>query len=187
MVSMYTWHQIRIRRERGEGIKTIARALGISKNTVRKYLRSADPPTFKNRQYEKKVDRFREHIDEMLGKGYIGTRIFEEIVTMGYGGSLSSLHRYIHQCKERQAVRELSTTQVETPPGQQMQYAWKEWLLPARERVVKLYLHEVVLSYSRKKHYSFSLRITCQDVIRAIVMVLLPIVILALIDKKHTG
>jgi len=37
MISMYKWHQIRVRRERGEGIKTIARALEISKNTVRKY------------------------------------------------------------------------------------------------------------------------------------------------------
>jgi transposase len=168
MVSMYKWQQIRVRRERGEGIKTIARALGISKNTVRKYLRSADPPKFKERQYEKKVDRFREHIEEMLGKGYIGTRIFKEIVAMGYGGSLSGLHRYIHRHKEHQAVRDLSTTRVESPPGQQMQYDWKEWRLPVGGRGVKIYLHEVVLSYSRKKHYSFSLRITCQDVIRAI-------------------
>jgi len=168
MISMYKWHQIRVRRERGEGIKTIARALGISKNTVRKYLRSCDSPTFKARQYGKRVDPFREYIDEMLGKGYIGTRIYEEIVAMGYRGSLSSLHRYIHKCKEQKAIRKLCTTRVETSPGQQMQYDWKEWRLPVGERVVKIYLHEVVLSYSRKKHYSFSLRIGCQDVIRAI-------------------
>ena len=49
MVSMYLWHQIRMRREKGEGIKTIARALRVSKNTVRKYLRSSDPPEFKAR------------------------------------------------------------------------------------------------------------------------------------------
>ena len=168
MVSMYLWHQIRVRRERGEGVKTIGRALGVSKNTVRKYLRSSDPPTFNVRQYEKKVDRFQEHINEMVGRGYIGTRIYEEIVAMGYGGSLSSLHRYLHEYKKHETVKELCTTRVETSPGQQMQYDWKEWKLPVGGRVVKIYLHEVVLSYSRKKHYSFSLRITCQDVIRAI-------------------
>jgi hypothetical protein len=33
---------------------------------------------------------------------------------------------------------------------------------------VKIYLHEVVLSYSRKKYYTYSLSITTSDVIRAI-------------------
>jgi hypothetical protein len=38
MVSMDKWHQIRIMREKGKGIKTIAIALGVSKNTVRMVL-----------------------------------------------------------------------------------------------------------------------------------------------------
>ena len=168
MVSMYKWYQIRVMRERGKGIKTIARALGVSKNTVRKYLRSPDPPEFKAREYEKKVDAFRGQIHDMLRREYIGTRIYEELLGMGYEGSLSSVHRYLHECKQEEVVNKLSTTRVETSPGQQMQYDWKEWKLPVGDRLVKIYLHEVVLSYSRQKHYSFSLSISCQDVIRAI-------------------
>ncbi len=57
---------------------------------------------------------------------------------------------------------------METPPGRQMQYDWKEWSLPVSGRLLKIYLHEVVLAYSRKKYYSFSLKITAQDVIRAL-------------------
>jgi transposase len=49
-----------------------------------------------------------------------------------------------------------------------MQYDWKEWKLPVDGQPLKIYLHEVVLAYSRKKHYSFSLTITAQDIIRAI-------------------
>lgn len=173
MVSMYVWHQIRMRREKGEGIKTIARGLGVSKNTVRKYLRSSDPPKFKARKYEKKLDKFREKIHDMLRQGYIGTRIYEELLGMGYEGSLSSVHKFLHRCKQEEAVRKLSTTRVETSPGQQMQYDWKEWKLPVGDRLVKIYLHEVVLSYSRKKHYSFSLSIGSQDVIRALELALL--------------
>lgn len=168
MVSMYKWHQIRIMRERGKGIKTIAKALRVSRNTVRKYLRSAEPPEFKAREYKKKVDNFRGQIQEMLRQGYIGTRIYEELLRMGYEGSLSSVHKYLHGCKRGEVVRELSTTRVETSPGQQMQYDWKEWRLPVGEGLVKIYLHEVVLSYSRQKHYSFSLTIRSQDVIRAL-------------------
>jgi len=168
MVSMYVWHQIRMRREKGEGIKTIARGLGVSKNTVRKYLRSSDPPKFKVRRYEKKLDKFREKICDMLRQGYIGTRIYEELLGMGYEGSLSSVHKYLHRCKREEAARKLSTTRVETSPGQQMQYDWKEWKLSVGDRLVRIYLHEVVLSYSRRKHYSFSLSIGSQDVIRAL-------------------
>lgn len=168
MVSMYKWHQIRIMREKGKGIKAIARALGVSKNTVRKYLRSPDPPEFRARGYGKKVDHFREQIHDMLKREYIGTRIYEELLRVGYEGSLSSLYRYLQGCKQAEAVRELSTTRVETSPGQQMQYDWKEWRLPVGDRLVKIYLHEVVLSYSRKKHYSFSLSISSEDVIRAL-------------------
>lgn len=168
MISMYKWHQVRVMREKGAGVKEIARRLGISKNTVRKYLRSSGPPRFEPRQYEKKIDPYREQVREMLGKGYIGTRIYDELKQIDYPGSLAGVHRYIHECKEQEEVKKASTTRFETPPGQQMQYDWKEWVLPVGGNPLKIYLHKVVLSYSRLKHYSFSLSIVEQDVIRAI-------------------
>ncbi|MGD0916127.1 MAG: hypothetical protein ABSB22_06700 [Thermodesulfobacteriota bacterium] len=99
---MYKWVQIRIMREKSKGIKSIGRALGVSKNTVRKYLRLPDPPEFKAREYEKKVDNFREPIQAMLKQEYIGTRIYEELLGMGYQGSLSGVHRYLHECKQEE-------------------------------------------------------------------------------------
>lgn len=168
MLSMYMWYKVKMMRENGKGIKGIARALGISKNTVRKYLRSSGPPKFKAREYEKGLDRFREEIQEMLKRRYIGTRIYEELRKVGHEGSLSTVYRYLGEFREREEVGRLSTTRLETSPGQQMQYDWKEWMLPVGERLVRVYLHEVVLSYSRKKHYSYSLRIRTQDIVRAI-------------------
>ncbi|MCL5237391.1 MAG: DDE-type integrase/transposase/recombinase [Nitrospirae bacterium] len=78
------------------------------------------------------------------------------------------MHRYIASIKEAEAIKAKATTRVETEPGKQMQYDWKEWHLPVEGKLVKVYLHEVVLSYSRKKYYVSSLSITSQDVIRAI-------------------
>ncbi len=46
-------------------------------------------------------------------------------------------------------------------------------MLPVGGNPLKIYLHEVLLSYSRLKHFSFSLSIKEQDVIRAIEEVLL--------------
>lgn len=165
---MYKWQRIKALHAQGVTIRKIARTLGVSRNTVRKYLREANPPQFNAREYEKQLDQFREEIQAMLDKGYIGTRIRKELVQKGYNGSLSSVHRFLRSFKEDDQAIKLATTRVETGPGKQMQYDWKEWLLPVDGKPVKIYIHEVVLSFSRMKHYTFSLSITTADVIRAL-------------------
>lgn len=166
---MYKWQMVKAMHVQGIGIRKIARTVGVSRNTVRKYLKEAGPPQFKAREYEKELDRYQAEIETMLAKGYIGTRIHKELVERGYQGSLSSVHRYLRSVKEDDRTAKLATTRVETGPGRQMQYDWKEWLLPVYTKPVKIYLHEVILSYSRMKFYTFSLTITTADVIRALV------------------
>ena len=165
---MYKWQRIKALHAQGVSIRQIAATVGVSRNTVRKYLREAGPPQFKAREYVKELDNYKEAIKDMLAKGFIGTRIFNELTDMGYKGSLSSVHRYLRSLKEEERNAKLATTRVETKPGQQMQYDWKEWMLPVAGKPAKIYLHEVVLSYSRMKFYTFSLRITTADVIRAL-------------------
>mgnify|MGYP000029145496 CR=1 FL=1 len=165
---MYKWQRIKALHAQGVSIRQIARTVGVSRNTVKKYLREAGPPQFKARKYVKELDNYQEEIEDMLAKGFIGTRIFNELTDMGYKGSLSSVHRYLRAIKEDDKITKLATTRVETGPGLQMQYDWKEWMLPVAGKPVKIYLHEVVLSYSRMKFYTFSLRITTADVIRAL-------------------
>lgn len=168
MISMYKWQQVKALKTQGLSIKEITRQLKLSKNTVRKYLRSSEPPSFKARQYERLLDQYEDTLKGMLEKHYIGTRIYNELFQIGYKGSLSSVHRYIAGIKEAEKIKGLATTRVETEPGKQMQYDWKEWHLPVDGKAVKIYIHEVVLSYSRKKYYVSSLSITTEDVIRAI-------------------
>lgn len=165
---MYKWQQVKALKAQGVSIKKIARTLKLSKNTVRKYLRSPDPPHFNAREYEKLLDPYAETVQEMLKRQYIGTRIYNELLEIGYKGSLSTVHRYIASARETEDLKAKVTTRVETEPGQQMQYDWKEWYLPVEGKLVKIYLHEVVLGYSRKKYYASSLSISSQDVIRAI-------------------
>lgn len=168
MISMYKWQQVKALKTQGLSIKEITRQLKLSKNTVRKYLRSSEPPRFNARQYERFLDQYEETVKRMIEKHYIGTRIYNELLQIGYKGSLSSVHRYIAGTKEAEEIKGLATTRVETEPGKQMQYDWKEWHLPVEGKALKIYIHEVVLSYSRKKYYVSSLSITTEDVIRAI-------------------
>ena len=126
---MYKWQKVKAMNAQGIGIKKIARTLKISKNTVRKYLRSNLPPEFHPRDYTRIIDPYVDDIKEMIQKGYIGTRIHEELTAMGFNGSLSTVHRLIRGIKEDIKRSEKITTRYETPPGYQMQYDWKEWQL----------------------------------------------------------
>ena len=64
---MDQWETIRLRCVRdGEPIKTVARDLGLSKNTVRKYVRSLHAPEHAGIDRECILDPYRRHIDDWL-------------------------------------------------------------------------------------------------------------------------
>ena len=130
MISMYKWQQVKVLQGQGKSIKEIMRRVKLSRNTVRKYMRSSDPPRMKRREYERILDGFEKEIMEMLSKGYIGTRIYDELLEKGYKGSLSTVHKYILRLREDEQIWKKASTRVERGPGEQMQYDWKEWILP---------------------------------------------------------
>ncbi|MEW5819606.1 MAG: IS21 family transposase [Cyanobacteriota bacterium] len=165
---METWYKIKILKLQGKSNRQIARILHISKNTVRKYLSSKEPPVFQKRDYQSILDKFLEEIENMRKKGYIGTRIFSELKNMGYEGSLATVHRVLRNIKTEEIQNKKATTRFETLPGEQMQYDWKEWTLIIAEKTQKIYIHKLILGYSRKKFYTFSLTIKTIDIIRAI-------------------
>lgn len=131
-------------------------------------MRDANLPQFKAREYERQLDQYREVIQIILNRGYIGTRIYKELTEKGYTGSLSSVHRFLREMKKDSQAVKAATTRVETGPGEQMQYDWKEWILPVAGKKIKIYIHEVILSCSRKKYYQFTLSITTADIIRVL-------------------
>ena len=97
---MYMWQQVKALRQQGFHVKQIARRLKISKNTVKKYLRSSDPPEFQSREYTKKSDPYADQIKVMIKKGFIGTRIYEELTELGFTGSLSTVERVVHTIRK---------------------------------------------------------------------------------------
>jgi transposase len=157
---MYKWQKIKAMSVQGKGIKTIARELKMSKNTVRKYLKDTTVPIFHPRTYHHLLDEYQALIASFVEKHFIGTRIYTELKKLGYTGSLSTVHRYLATLKKEQKRRAKITTRVETSPGKQMQYDWTEWILPVDDTPIKIYFHQVICSYSRKKFYTFSTRIT---------------------------
>ena len=166
MITMDVWHAIQVLKRQGKAKKAIARELGLSKNTVKRYWRSEGPPRYTRKPSGKRLDAFGSQIRAMMEKGYIGTRIYEEIKAMGFVGSLSSVYRFIEEARKETKRADKATIRFETEPGRQMQYDWKEWSVPIDGKAVKVYFHQAILSYSRFKFMSFSLDITTQSIVR---------------------
>jgi transposase len=102
-------------------IREIARTLGLSRNTVRKYLRTPGLPAMKPRsQRPSKLDAFREHIHRRLTDGLENCVVLlRELRAQGYTGGYSVLKDYVRPRRLRRVVK--ATMRFETKPGEQAQ------------------------------------------------------------------
>ena len=97
----------RIRREhlvKGKSIREIARDLKVSRNTVRKVLRSGETSFSYEREVQPrpKLGRWKAELDRLLTKNASTTarerltliRLFEELRALGYDGGYDAVRRY---------------------------------------------------------------------------------------------
>ena len=89
MVDVEQWAEIRrMHFVGGVSIKEIARRTGRDRNTVRRALRSSEPPRYRRAPRPSKLDPFREEIHRLLREDaeLPGQRIRELIEPLGYRG-----------------------------------------------------------------------------------------------------
>ena len=92
-------------REKGMSIKSIARELSISRNSVRKYLRS-EPKGKQNRKRGTKLDPYREKIRALIDEHNLSAvRILEEIRKMGYHGGYTILKEYCRDLRKDRRIQ----------------------------------------------------------------------------------
>jgi transposase len=128
----------RIRREhmvKGKSIREIARDLKISRNTVRRVLRSGETSFSYEREVQPrpKIGRWKAELDGLLAKN-AGTaarerltliRLFEELRALGYDGGYDAVRRYARTWGRQHAGQ---TAEVFVPlsfaPGEAYQFDW---------------------------------------------------------------
>jgi hypothetical protein len=102
LVQVEQWAEIR-RMYFGERrkIKEIVRLTGRDRNTVRKAIRSPEPPRYRRRQAPSKLDPFKEQIHELLRTepAITNTRIRELISEAGYRGGKTILDDYLRELR----------------------------------------------------------------------------------------
>jgi transposase len=144
-------------------IREICRRTGLSRNTIRKYLRSeAVEPAFKVPERPSKLDPFADRFSAWLKTEANKPRkqkrtvlqLHTDLVSLGYGGSYNRVAAFAREWKaDRQ--REMNTTGRGTfvpltfEPGEAFQFDWSEdWAIIGNERT-KLQVAHTKLSYSR--------------------------------------
>ncbi len=128
----------RIRREyfvRGKSIKEIARDLRLSRNTVRKVLRSDETSFSYERQVQPrpKLGSWRGELDRLLATNAKAparerltlVRIFEELRALGYGGGYDAVRRYAGAWAKANASTTASAfVPLSFAPGEAYQFDW---------------------------------------------------------------
>lgn len=108
---------------RGEGVREIARQLGCSRNTVRRYLRDVDARRYGPRAPRAcKLDPYRayvlERVEQARPRWIPATVLLRELIERGYAGGISQLKAFLAPLKKAESE---PVVRFETPPGRQMQ------------------------------------------------------------------
>ena len=128
----------KIRREhfvKGKTIKEIVRDLGISRNTVRKALRSQETSFAYDRETQPlpKLGAWSEKLDDLLAKNakkptrerLTLIRIFEDLHGLGYDGGYDAVRRYARKWRAEQgALTAGAYVPLSFDPGEAYQFDW---------------------------------------------------------------
>ncbi len=133
----------RIRREhflKGKTIKEIARNLKVSRNTVRKVLRSGEAAFAYGRRVQPrpKLGPWISVLDELLASNAAKSprerltliRLFEELRSRGYDGSYDAVRRYARQWgKIHGATTATAYVPLSFAPGEAYQFDWSHEII----------------------------------------------------------
>jgi len=153
----------RIRREhfvKGRSIKAITRGLKVSRNTVRKVLRSGATTFEYSRQVQPrpKLGPWREDLDRLLAANETKPqrerltliRLYEELYGLGYRGGYDAVRRY---AKAWRVARGAATAAAFVPlsfaPGEAYQFDWSHEIVVLGGVTTKVKVAHVRLCHSR--------------------------------------
>ncbi len=135
--------------------RAIARKLGISRNTVRKYIENPDlafeQPQSRNRK--SLLDPYGDNIKAWVEEDcdYTATWIYDRLSNMGFIGSYEIVKRRVRRIKEN--YHKVAYMRFETEPGYQAQVDFGEFQVAKPDgSVTKLFLFSMILGYSRKMY-----------------------------------
>jgi transposase len=153
----------RIRREhfvQGKSIKEIARDLRMSRNTVRKILRSGETSFAYERdvQPQPKLGRWKADLDRMLVENAAKSlrerltliRLFEDLRGLGYAGGYDAVRRYARSWQREHASQTAPAfVPLSFAPGEAYQFDWSHEIVLLNGVTVTVKVAHIRLCHSR--------------------------------------
>lgn len=151
----------------GRSIRSVARATGLSRNTVKKYLKDNSPPSYQRQAppaRHKLCDGFDTRLQELFEQDQkrprrerrTAQKLYEQLVSEGYTGSYSPVQRFVRDLKRAGAGSGEAFIPLHFAAGDALQFDWSEErvVLGGVERSVKV--AHFRLCHSRKPFVSQS-------------------------------
>jgi transposase len=139
-------------------VRRIARVLRISRNSVRRYLRSPGVPQPKARAPRgSKVDPYAAYVRERVAGGLDNCVVLlRELRARGYTGSYTVLKDFVQPLRQRRPAAAVATMRYETAPGEQAQVDFGHCTYQvAPDEARGIWVFVVVLSWSRAMYVEF--------------------------------
>jgi transposase len=139
------------RRERGQGVKRIARELGVDRKTVKRWLKLGVWQPRQTQRRARELDRFAEFLNQRAPEvGWNGAVLYREVQAMGFTGGRLQVQRFVRPYREQRKWSELATVRFETGPGEQAQADYGQLQVWIGEQPETVHLFVFTLGYSRR-------------------------------------
>ena len=178
MISMDNWTTIKNLKKINPtmGTRTIADLVGVSRNTVKKALKEDGAPLKKQgvKKINENIEPFEGFIKEsFLKKNLKASRILKDIISKGYKGSQYALYNFIREYlkpikEDVQGNNKKAFKSYSTDPGVQIQFDWAHYTVSIDNSLVKIYVHQTILGFSRLKVFVVTLSMNQSDVFTAL-------------------
>ena len=163
-------NMIREKAQKGKSAYAIGMELGISKNTVKRYI---DKPKavhgLKGRTRPSKLDPFKPKINEMMENGIFNCIvILERLQDIGYTGGITIIKDYVKPFRPARSTP--AVRRYETLPGKQAQMDWGiTHYIDERGNIHKTPAFIMIMGSSRSKYVGFTKRCDFYSLLRCMV------------------
>jgi len=144
----------------GESISAIARELNLSRNTVKKYLKSESAPNYqRERQTSPQLGEYEGQLKSWLVQDGLrpkaqrrtARRLYEDLQVAGYAGAYDSVQRYVKRWKAaRPNVASDAFVPLSFPAGETCQFDWSHEQVELGGVIQTIKLAHFRLSHSRQ-------------------------------------
>jgi transposase len=141
-------------RAAGLGIKHIARKMGCSKNTVRRYLRADGWVAYKRPERKSALGGLERWLAERLQQHRGNADVVRQDLEREHDVtvSLRTVERAVAPFRRELRASEVATVRFETAPGEQLQIDFGEITVPIAGERVKVHLFVATLGFSRRPY-----------------------------------